>query len=592
MLLVAAVLVGGLVLWDHYKGTPTDRARELRDKVLRIKPADVTRIELVRSNQTIVVAKTNSHWEVRQPLAVRASDSAVSSLLSEIEFARRERTLTGRDAQEVSLAELGLDNPRLKLRLEGAMPAASILVGNENATKDATYIQVEGNPDVILVRKYTADRFNVSLDDLRDRSVMEFAANDASRLEIKSADRVIELVKSKNVADGSGIWSIRQPYMARADQSVVNGLLSELNAVRVSDFVSEDPKDVHTYHLDDPVREVTVWLDSGDTGKTLLIGPSPTNDTGKVYAKRKTSDSIVTLPASVAQKFEIQVADVRERKMLDFQTESVHQVELQRAGSSFAIQRSGETWRVVISPTVTMPADAATVRELLRQLGSVRASQFTADVVTDLDKYGLAAPAITVTLRGAATNDMGQLLVGSLDASNNVYFVKRNDEPFVCAVETNVIGWLPAKPIELRSRQLAEFTADDITKLTIKQAGKQTVLERGAEGKWALVEPAQGAFDNDNLQLFLGSLANIRVNEYMSEGLAGLEKFGLDAPQTVITFQAGTKTYTLSLGRLEGTDQRYACWNDPELVFRLWEPTAATLLREIVSPPPAPAPAP
>ena len=85
-LVVLAVIVGGLVVWDHFKGTTTTD-REVQGKhILNIDTKQVSHFELARSNQTIVLERTGDNWDIKQPIAVRADFSAVSSTLADLEF--------------------------------------------------------------------------------------------------------------------------------------------------------------------------------------------------------------------------------------------------------------------------------------------------------------------------------------------------------------------------------------------------------------------------------------------------------------------------------------------------------------------------
>jgi len=43
-LVVLVALVGGFVVWDHYKGTPTQKAESKRRRILDLDPNDITGI--------------------------------------------------------------------------------------------------------------------------------------------------------------------------------------------------------------------------------------------------------------------------------------------------------------------------------------------------------------------------------------------------------------------------------------------------------------------------------------------------------------------------------------------------------------------
>jgi hypothetical protein len=302
-----------------------------------------------------------------------------------------------------------------------------------------------------------------------------------------------------------------------------------------------------------------------------------------VYAKLKTADSSYTVPSSIAQKLAVQANDLRDPQVLAFPEGNVHGIDLLHGTDRISLVRTDSTWK--ITTPLAVAADEAAVQQLLSRLRGLSVRQFTADVATDLDKYGLAAPMATVTLRGPGSNAVAQLLVGSLDASNTVRFVKRADEPFVYGVETNIVSWLPANYLALRARLVADMKADDITKLVIEKKTGKVVLQRGMDKKWKLVEPAQGVLDNDALQYALGEFAALRAEDFIREGRDNLAEYGLEEPEVTFIAIAGDKTHTLALGKLQDSERQYALWNDPALVFTVSTSAANTLTKDVVTPP-------
>lgn len=574
ILLALALIVGGLVYWDHQKGVTTEDAAKKSKRLLDLKSDDVTKLELVRSNETVVAEKANDRWQLKQPLAYRASGSTVSSILSDLETAETERVLSEKDLQGVNLAQFGLDQPRIRVKLATRKGTVGLVLGRETPTKEAVYVQVEGRKLVAIVRKGIADKLATPLGELRDHDVLDTVAGTVTRLEIKSADRLLELVKSATVSNAEARWAIIKPQPLRADQRKVGDLVSDLTGVRVADFISDDAKDVHTYRLDEPVREVTGYV--GDKSKTLQFGPSPTNDATKVYARLKGTDTIFTVSADTAKKFVVQPNDLRDARVLDFVEADVKEIEVQSgAGKLQLVRGSNDTWNVT-SP-VAIAADETKVRDTLTKLQELAAVQFVADVATDPAKYGLAAPAVTVTLRRTSTNVVAQLLVGSADASNAVRHVQRAGEPFVYGVATNISEWLPADMLAVRTKLVAELKTNEVTKITVEKAGKQTVVARDKDAKWTMVEPKEGVLDTDALNQLLESLTQVRAEEFATAKV--------DKPIVKLTLDVAGKTYVLRVGGDATAGNKYVAWGEPPVVFTMPAYGLTAWQRDLVTPP-------
>jgi len=554
-LVVLVALVGGFVFWDHFKGMSTSERESKSKRLVEFEVNDITGLDLVHSNQTIVLAKSGENWDLKQPLAVRADFSAVSSILDELEFAERERTITEKELSGVSLVDFGLDSPAMRVTLHSKKRPVGLLVGHETPTKDALYVQVEGHREVYVVRKSIQERLNQTVEALRSRTAIEFTPSAATRLEIKAADRVIEMSRTNTEAR----WTLTRPLLARADQTKVSELLTDLNGLRIQDFVSEDPKDAHTFQLDEPEREVTVY--TGDAGQTIVFSRPLTNDASKVHAKLKAGNSVFTVSAEVAKKCTVQINDLRDPRVLTFDPAAVKKIEILQGTNKIALTGSNHVW--TLTAPVAVAADDDAVRQLLHDLDGLKAKQFTADVATDLDRYGLAAPATTISLLGEGTN---VLLVGSLDASNSVLYVKRADEPFIYGVETNAIA---VNPGSLRTRQVFDLKSDQVTKLV---AGNTTVARDGS-GKWKLVAPAQGVLDTDSLNHLLDAFCQLRAEEFG-------EPYTDVAPPT-LTVTVGETTHWIVIDK-DGQAVADAC----ELRFKLSEPVVRTLTKDLVAVPP------
>ncbi len=572
ILLALALIVSGIVYWDSRTGTTTADALLMRKRLVNLKADDVTRVELVRSNETVIIAKEADRWLLKKPLSYRASGTTVSSIINEISLAEVDRVLAGKDLEEANMAEFGLAEPRIRVKLAAPKGTVDLAIGSETPTKEAVYVQVAGEKRVAITHKSLVDRLTTRLGDLREHDVLDTAAVGITRLEIRNADRVLELTKSVPAGATEPRWSIAKPQALRADQRKVGDLVSDLSYLRVAEFVGDDVKDLHPFQLDEPIREVTVF--TGDKSKTLQFGKSPTNDAAKVYARLKGTDTVFTISADAAQKLAVQPNDLRDGRILSFDKSAVTGLSLPPME---LVADSNKVWS--LTAPKSMPVDQERVNNLLLKLHELSATQFVADVATDLAKYGLAAPASTLTLRGEGTNVLAQLLISPREPAQLIRYVKRADEPFVYGVANSALEWLPADALALRVRQVAGLKPSEITQVTREQGGKVATVAKDAEGKWSLVQPAEGVLDMDNLTQLLESMSHLEAREFVREGDS------IQNPEIKIVLKAGEKSYTALISAQAENGDRQVAWSDPALVFVTpgYNLTAAT--RELISVP-------
>ncbi|MCS7049756.1 MAG: DUF4340 domain-containing protein [Verrucomicrobiae bacterium] len=449
ILAIVVALVGAFVWWDYKKGVPTDKRREQSRRLTDLKSDQVTRLELIFTNQTIVLEKKDNRWHLREPLAYRADSGTVNSILDGLEFAEKKRTLSAEEVAGLDRNELGLVNPRLQVAWQTATGRRVLRLGAETPTGDAFYAQFDGQPEVHIAEEYLFDRLNRTVNDLRDRTVLDFDPATTLRCEIKNGDRVLEFARSGG--DTASPWTVVRPVSARADQRAVSDLLSQLSRLRVQEFASDNPADLARYRLDEPAREITISRSGVEGVLTLLVSTPDPQNAGRTYAKLKTADAILALNTTDLPAAELNVADYRDRRVLVFDENAVEGIEVLRGSDRLVLTKTNADWQVTV-PAV-QSADRERVQSLLGKLRDLRVDQFVADVATDLEPYGLATPAAVVRLQGSGTNIIASLMMSTPDVARGLCLVKRDDEPFIYGVTTNLPAWLPSHPLDVRPRR-------------------------------------------------------------------------------------------------------------------------------------------
>ena len=171
----------------------------------------------------------------------------VNELLDELQFADRDRTLTGAELRG-QRADFGLDQPRLKLTVQTKKGAVTLLVGKATPTGRMPLIfsfragrtwrwPTRASPTGSTSRWRTC----------ATRPCLISARVAIAGVEIRADKRVVELARVSALTNAEPRWALVQPLAARADQQKVSQLLNDLTGLaRRLDFVSENPQDVHT----------------------------------------------------------------------------------------------------------------------------------------------------------------------------------------------------------------------------------------------------------------------------------------------------------------------------------------------------------
>src|ERR1043166_8040705 len=294
-------------------------------------------------------------------------------------------------------------------------------------------------------------------------------------------------------------------------------------------FVTEDPKDLKLYGLDEPQQEVSLITKGTEGARIVQFGSPLTNDTTKVYAKRKVANSIFTVKSDILTNLVFQVNDLRDRKLADFENDQIHALDLQLGAQTARLTHHTNQWTIVEPPGLKPEESACT--DMLDHIRDAQVKEFIADVVTDPAQFGLDKPVVQITLKkekvvttasktneppkavastntppateSVATTNIVPLVtiqVGKTDPAKGLVYVKRADEAFVYGLDTNFVAQLPRSVLDLRERTILSLDSSAIRKLDIARGGVTFAVEQvtkkdtnGVEkSEWKLVTPAQG----------------------------------------------------------------------------------------------------
>src|SRR5258706_9589405 len=167
VLVLVALVIGGLVALDYYEGTSTQELQAKSKRVLDFQSKDIIGLKIDLTNHVYTLERSGDQWQLKQPLDVRANYSTVSSILDELEFAERNRSIAEKELEGLTPKDFGLQNPRVRLTLTKKKGSMILLIGNETPTKDAVYAQLQGKKNVLVVSKSIYERLDRTLDDLR-----------------------------------------------------------------------------------------------------------------------------------------------------------------------------------------------------------------------------------------------------------------------------------------------------------------------------------------------------------------------------------------------------------------------------------------
>ena len=275
---------------------------DLRDKrVIDFQRTATNRFELRQGNSKIVCQKNaNSEWEITEPVALKAEGPAVADLLFQVDALK---AIAFVDDAPKNLQPYGLDVPSIQVSF--MVPNAETVILRVGDIKgDNVYVKSENAKPVFLVKKDLLDLLGMGVAGLRNKNVLNFNIDDATKFSLTHGD--VNLTCQKQRIN----WRLTHPVQENAANGVVNGAIYQIYQLTVEKFLAELP-DAATTGLDTPEAQFSVTL-KDRTEYTLQIG-KPADNEHHYGRLRHLSGTIFLIKKELAEQLKMTVEDLRMR---------------------------------------------------------------------------------------------------------------------------------------------------------------------------------------------------------------------------------------------------------------------------------------
>jgi Domain of unknown function (DUF4340) len=258
-----------------YNKTSFDKSvNDLRDKRLLTVAADkITRLDLLRNNQTIEFGRDKDEWQILKPKPLRADTFEVGNLVQKLTEARMD--VSGSDASAKDAASAFAHGTPV------AVAKVTDLTGTQELQvrkdKDAYYAKSSAVEGAYKVDTSLGQAMDKGLDDFRNKKVFDFGFSDPDKIEMHNGAKAVVLSRT-----GADWWSNGKKMDAISAQDLVSSL-RDLSANKLVDsgFTS-------------PAVEIMVSSDNGKKVEKVSIAKSG-ND---CIAKREGDPTLYQLDAN------------------------------------------------------------------------------------------------------------------------------------------------------------------------------------------------------------------------------------------------------------------------------------------------------
>lgn len=328
---------------------------ELRSqKIFDIPLFEVRSISMQKStnqrNPAMRLTRGQDGWKFEAPIQIAADSQRVEAVINNL------NGLSVISFYSPDPAAQGLNNPSIRLTIEGNNRREMILLGNSVPLESGPlqyYAKLADSPTVFTVPAAPFDTLWETQENLRDKNFLSFDPRELTAIEISLADLNVTLQKLE-----TGAWRVLQMKAGggldtwTADPKVTVNVIKELAEVEAQRFVSNAPSasDLKDYGLVEPQRRIILRT---DTEKTLLLGDIDVNE-NLIYAKLDAEPFVYKVETSLLHLLKVNALHYRHRVLEEqpraarIQTILLRNLEEDNTLLELSIEPNSETWTDVL----------------------------------------------------------------------------------------------------------------------------------------------------------------------------------------------------------------------------------------------------
>jgi hypothetical protein len=384
-------LVGFVMLYERPQMAAEKKAVSAEKEFLEVTRQTVVKFTIVNRHGRFVGEKRNNEWHIVEPVQTPGDWEIFESMISGARAVERGRVVVAPDGYKATdLSSFGLAPPRVELRFEDESGEDIwLMFGDDNPTGRAAYLSWSGGDKVVLTQRSNRNSFEVKLMDLRDQRVLPFDLDKVVKVLIRHSGKTFEMNRN------GFKWQIAHPGEYLGDGSEINNILGTVHSKHILEVVAETLVNPAMYGFDNPAYVFEVTNQDG-RAKTLTLGnPVDESRSRSMYAYNSERPYVFLIEPFVTEFIGIDLADIRYKRVFEFDRAGIDRIELAYPDSTVECAIKDDHW-VVKRPSGYVTNEGF-VGSWIDKVHVMSVSDFIGSVA-DLSTYGLAIPALTVSL--------------------------------------------------------------------------------------------------------------------------------------------------------------------------------------------------
>lgn len=374
--LIVAVVALGLGVYSYFEYEKGKEKELSVGKEGRLYPDletdHLSSFEIKSPAHSLTLRKADGTWRLEVPVADLADQGAVESFLNSFLSESVKELDLGKDS--VDLGRYGFsDKSPVVTFITGDGKTVSVMVSDQEAYDGSRYVKKGDAPTVFVGSREWKTLTTKKPTDLRDKLIAA---------DFKTADKfVVKRKGEKPIAfeKVEGKWTFTSDRELRLDANVIDSYLSNIQNVRVQDFVSEvkDGEALKRFGLDQPDGEVEI----GDQKISYSVKGQD------LYLVRSGRDVIYRAPLFEREKWSKDLGHFRDKKApFQFDAEGVTELQFRSPNLKLSLKKEESGWKSTDAKEIKA-IDEDVLNALIESLARLEAKSFSGKDGIKVDRF-------------------------------------------------------------------------------------------------------------------------------------------------------------------------------------------------------------
>ena len=381
-----------------------------RDKtLLNFNTSSIQHIQILREKNPLELKKTGEVWRILGDIRAQGDKDAIMNFLQAIQFSQVTKFV---DEAPESMEPYGLNPPKLKLVLDFDDGSQTLSLGNLKEGK-GYFGRINDSKNIILVGTRIFEVLSQKTVDFLDKTLFEFEEKEILQLSLQSKSETIRVIREKNDS-----WNIQSPIKTAADLSTVNSLLFDLKEAQITKYIKISMDTPESFGLDNPQKSFSLKIKNSKNW-TLQLG-NQSADGQQIFAQWTGQQTVFLISKEVVDKLFRSLHDLRNKKILRFESTKVNKVLIQTPETLFELRKNGPQW------SLEKPEKIKTDHIGNDLVWTLKGLEFSSIITPPLptNLSGLDSPSFTLRIFKNNEEEIATLKVGKFFVPEQEYLVE------------------------------------------------------------------------------------------------------------------------------------------------------------------------